>query len=107
MKGEGAKGIKLKKSLSSLFYWHCSEDLNQNGMLPRLQLKMKACVQAQRFISTAAKTGAKVAKEGAKNEEIIKKSLEANSDAYPYAPMVTCVRIAKTWVSRLCWNRTL
>ncbi|MED6158809.1 hypothetical protein PIB30_036222 [Stylosanthes scabra] len=54
-----------------------------------------------------AKIGAEVAKEGARNEEITKKSLEANSDAYVYAPMVTCIRIAKTWASRLSWNRTL
>ncbi|MED6113914.1 hypothetical protein PIB30_075261 [Stylosanthes scabra] len=35
-----------------------------------------------------ANIGAEVAKEGTRNEEITKKSLEANSDAYVYAPMV-------------------
>ncbi|MED6139845.1 hypothetical protein PIB30_087782 [Stylosanthes scabra] len=54
-----------------------------------------------------AKIGVEVAKKDARNEEITKKSLEANSDGYAYAPMVTCVRIAKTWASRLSWNRTL
>ncbi|MED6113636.1 hypothetical protein PIB30_072716 [Stylosanthes scabra] len=34
--------------------------------------------------------GVEVAKEGMRNEEITKKSLEANSDAYAYAPMVAC-----------------
>ncbi|MED6153209.1 hypothetical protein PIB30_099503, partial [Stylosanthes scabra] len=41
-----------------------------------------------------AKIGAEVAKKGSGNEEIMKKSLEGNSDAYAYAPMVTCVRDA-------------
>ncbi|MED6171570.1 hypothetical protein PIB30_041866 [Stylosanthes scabra] len=39
-----------------------------------------------------------------RNEEITKKSLEANLAAYADAPMVICVRIYKTWASRRSWK---
>ncbi|MED6226210.1 hypothetical protein PIB30_101298, partial [Stylosanthes scabra] len=54
-----------------------------------------------------AKIGAEVAKESAKNEKIMKKSLKAKFIAYAYAPRLICVRISMTWAARPSWNRTL
>ncbi|MED6224575.1 hypothetical protein PIB30_085404 [Stylosanthes scabra] len=42
----------------------------------------------QVFQGLKANIGAEVAKKGARNEKLTKKSLEANSDAYAYAPMM-------------------
>ncbi|MED6201203.1 hypothetical protein PIB30_092624 [Stylosanthes scabra] len=62
-------------------------------------------VQSHDIIETTKdvmdKIGAEVAKKARGTRKNTKKSLGGNSDAYAYTPMVTCVRIAKTWVSRL------
>ncbi|MED6194582.1 hypothetical protein PIB30_029960 [Stylosanthes scabra] len=65
------------------------------------QSQLNSC-ELNCFVGLAftAKTGAEVAKNGEMNEEVVKKTLKADSAAYANAPKHLCIRIALTSASR-------